>query len=1221
MVGGHFIYTFVAIFLFFLIAISVTAMVQRARGGTKRVWYIVPFSMSVTLLFLTAASSYVLERGSVQRNLEYFDRIVSDTQEALLARYSLYEQSLWGGLGLMYASRTVERNEWGSYVKALNVEDNLPGVNGVGFIDNVSKSDLPDYLKSARLDDYPDFTNHPETNFEDKFIIRFIEPLARNRAAVGLDIGFETHRREAAERARDTGKPALTKKIELVQDANKYPGFLLLIPYYDTKDTPSTLKDRMAHHRGWIYAPFIGRNFLQGLVNVSKSQLDFSVYDGGDTGKDHLIYTTNAHADERPRAEAFHKKTEVVIAGRDWTILWQATDKFSAPANVDISTYVAVIGAILSVMLYLIFVRILHSNEMISLEVKRRTKQLEDSEKRNRAILDNTVDAVITINQKGIIQSFNRTAESMFGYKQGEAIGKNINMLMPRPYSEMHDFYLERYMQTGVAHIIGTVRDTDAMRWDGSIFPIQLSISQVELEDGIIFSGMVRDITQQVASQERMDLLHGLLIASGQSVTFEDFLETVLRMICLYMEWPLGHAYVWNAEDQVLESSQCWYIGDISPDFAEFKRVSEKIKFRIGEGLPGRVYKTGRPLWIDDVGIDTNFPRNQMLRHLSLHSGFGLPVFLNGEVRVVLEFFTQDIVEADSEFLRLWEAVGTQLSRVIERSEADAERTQYMRELEAAKEQATRANVMKSEFLANMSHEIRTPLNGVIGAADLLRKATTQENREKYLGVIIKSGENLLALINDILDLSKIESGELTLNAEPVVVRNFIDDVMQSISPRANEKNIELVMNYAGDVPITIMADIVRLNQIMLNLLGNAVKFVENGYIAVIVEEKRTRGDMVTLRITVKDTGIGIPADKLETIFDKFSQADATTTKKYGGTGLGLAITRKLVELMGGIMGVSSELGKGTEFWFELTLPIVERSDRNKAAKIIKEIEDLKILVVDDLDISLQFFSSALSRIGLQHEKANGAKDGLKMLKEAAKAGVPYDIALIDYEMPSVNGLEMVQKIRKDKNLAGLKVILVSALGKMERENKRIDDLIGEGKFDNYLYKPINAHDLRQKIYEVAILDKKYKDKSNAAVPSNGSGKELRARVLLVENEIVNQMVATDMLEAFGCRVDLAENGQEALDKLNATSNMYDVVLMDCMMPVMDGFEATRQIRKIEQETGRAAQLIIAMTANAMAGEKDKCIEVGMDDYLSKPVKEQVLYEKLVQHLSKEKNK
>lgn len=384
-----------------------------------------------------------------------------------------------------------------------------------------------------------------------------------------------------------------------------------------------------------------------------------------------------------------------------------------------------------------------------------------------------------------------------------------------------------------------------------------------------------------------------------------------------------------------------------------------------------------------------------------------------------------------------------------------------------------KSNELKSEFLANMSHEIRTPLNGIIGAADLLGKTSLTPDQEKYLGLITTSGDTLLALINDILDISKIEAGEMEIISEPLIIRDFIDNTVQNIAPKAESKNIDLVVDYKGTIPKSVKADSVRLAQVMVNLLGNAVKFVEQGHITVHVEEVETRDHIARLKIAVEDTGIGIPRDKFQAIFDKFAQADASTTKKYGGTGLGLAITQKLIGLMGGTIDVQSEVGVGTTFFFEIPFEIVE---------------------------------------------AAGESDG-------------------------------------------------------------VDDSV------------ISASEIQ------------------------ATGAMLQAHVLLVENEDINQMVATGMLEGMGCTVDVAENGQQAVDMVFGAERPYDIVLMDCMMPVMDGFEATQGIRDREKRSG-GHHTIIAMTANAMAGEKEKCLAVGMDDYLSKPVKQKDLQAKLQEHLS-----
>lgn len=522
------------------------------------------------------------------------------------------------------------------------------------------------------------------------------------------------------------------------------------------------------------------------------------------------------------------------------------------------------------------------------------------------------------------------------------------------------------------------------------------------------------------------------------------------------------------------------------------------------------------------------------------------------------------------------------------------------------------SNQLKSEFLANMSHEIRTPLNGIIGAADLLRKSDLTPDQEKYLRVITNSGDTLLALINDILDISKIEAGELEINAENLNIRDFMHEIMQGISPKANSKNIELIVDYIGGVPRAIMADSVRLGQVMINLLGNAVKFVDQGHIAVYVEEKGRDGNVANLQITVEDTGIGIPKDKIQSIFDKFAQADASTTKKYGGTGLGLAITHRLVELMGGSIGVESEVGKGTRFFFNVPFEIVESTEEESSQKTIKEIEAIKVLILDDSRVAVQFLSSALDKAHVENVAVTDPLQAIDLLNEAYDNGEPFDLLFTDYEMPELNGAHLAKRIRENPNLKSLKIVLISALGKMEMGAEETKDKL----FNGYLIKPVNAHDLRQKIYEVCILGAGVQSAAeDSAVTIN---EQLQAHILLVENEMVNQMVATDMLEGMGCSVDLAENGQEAVDMIFNNDNSYDIILMDCMMPVMDGFEATREIRRREKNDS-GHQTIIAMTANAMAGEKDKCLQVGMDDYLAKPVKEENLLAKLQEYLTKEK--
>ncbi len=359
------------------ILLGIALFIYGLWGWSKKpfdFWYITPFSIATIISVFSVFAWYTIQEEARTHNLEYFDNLVSDSESILQDRYDLYEQSLFGGLGLYYASASVERQEWKNYIDALKVKERLPGINGIGYIDYVTEQNLPAYLEQTRMDDFPNFRNHPETTYKDKFIIKFIEPVEDNIEAVGLDIGFEKNRRTAAERARDLGVPALTKKILLVQDQKKQPGFLMLIPIYETHDIPATLDLRRAHLQGWVYAPFIGANFLNGINNISGNQLDFAVYDGEQTAADDLIYMNTDKFSNL--FTGLTKKTKFEIAGRVWTIQWTPNSTFTPPANQNLGLIILIFGIIFACFIYFTLNKLLHSKDTIKKKVDEQTKKL-----------------------------------------------------------------------------------------------------------------------------------------------------------------------------------------------------------------------------------------------------------------------------------------------------------------------------------------------------------------------------------------------------------------------------------------------------------------------------------------------------------------------------------------------------------------------------------------------------------------------------------------------------------------------------------------------------------------------------------------------------------------------------------------------------------------------------------------------------------------------------
>ena len=534
---------------------------------------------------------------------------------------------------------------------------------------------------------------------------------------------------------------------------------------------------------------------------------------------------------------------------------------------------------------------------------------------------------------------------------------------------------------------------------------------------------------------------------------------------------------------------------------------------------------------------------------------------------------------------------------VTERRAADDRLRETNRQLTEAESRARHladvaeaANRSKSEFLANVSHEIRTPLNGVLGMTALLRDTPLEPDQRRLVDTISTSGELLLGVINDILDLSKIEAGRLDIRPEAFVVRDLLEGLAASLAIRAHQAGLELVCLVEPAVPHVLVGDAARLQQVLTNLAANAIKFTHAGAVVVRVSPFLVLGREATLRFSVQDTGIGIPADKVETIFDKFTQADGSSTRRYGGTGLGLPISRQLVELMGGTIGVVSREGAGTEFSCLVPFGLPETVTPPPAAPPI--LQGVPVLVVDDHHAHRELLSSMLSGWGMAPATTADGPSALGLLRDAAAAGRPFKAVIVDAVMPGYDGPTLEALIRGDGALGSPVLVRMVPLG------MRVD-APGEARPDGVVVKPARHVEMRRVLCDV-IGGVTAPPPVVASPPRSRQARRAAARVLVAEDNLVNQRVALGMLSKLGVEADVAGSGIEAVRAIDGAA--YDLVLMDVQMPDMDGLEATRVIRETAAVERRPHVPIVAITAHAMQGDRERCLAAGMDDYLSKPL-------------------
>lgn len=801
----------------------------------------------VVSLLLTVSAWLGVRARTAESAKQQFALLAHEVVRSIEDRMRHQEQILLGGAGLFDASVSVDRSQWGAYGARLNLAMNFPGILGVGYSQIIQPAELNTHIAAIQAEGFPGYTVWPAGKRDIYTSIIFLEPFSgRNLAAFGYDMFSDDIRRPAMRRTGETGQTSISGKVTLVQEIEGpiQAGFLMYVPIYHKHQVLSTNAQRWAALRGFVYSPYRMTDLMLGIIGDRKSELGFAIYDGTTIGDETLMYRSEEGARQADKANTripwFSTTRTVEIYGHTWTVPIYSLPHFEEQFRGPLGLSILLLGGIISVLLFLL-IHFLSSERYRALalakEMNQQTRRNEAVSARLQTILDTVVEGIITIDERGSIETLNPAAERTFGYAANEVMGQNVKLLMPEPYHGQHDGYLERYIATGEKKIIGIGREVVGLRKDGSTFPMDLAVSQMELGAERHFTGIVRDITMRKETEE-------------------------------------------------------------------------------------------------------------LLRQ--------------------------------------------------------------------AKEEAEHANEAKSHFLATMSHEIRTPLTGLLGMMELLQLSSLDDEQKTELDIAMHSGQSLARIIDDILDYSKIEAGKLEIHPQPASMVYIVEGVRNAFLASASEKGLILSSVIDARIRPVLSVDAMRLSQILNNFVSNALKFTQEGWVRIHAELVQRDDATDTVRLSVKDTGVGIALEDQKRLFQPYEQAHGTIPRMYGGTGLGLAICLRLTGLMGGRVAIDSTPGQGTTMSVTFALPAADsqRLDvlapkRPVTGVLSLSSGGLPILAVDDHPTNRGLLKRQLAIMGLQTELAESGEQALERWRDGRFA-----LIVTDCHMPHMDGYALTRAIR-----------------------------------------------------------------------------------------------------------------------------------------------------------------------------------------------------------------